>query len=71
MTIPTVGPGSIRIEQDGPDRFLLLHGLRVAKRGRVRRTKKWIPIVPWVASVIEDTHNSVIIRYARDKVGTA
>ena len=73
MTIPTVGPGSIRIEQDGADRFLLLHGLRVAKRGRVgtRRTKKWIPIVPWVASVIEDTHNSVIIRYARDKVGTA
>ena len=71
MTIPTVGPGSIRIEQDGPDRFLLLHGLRVAKRGRVSRTKKWIPIVPWVASVIEDTHNSVIIRYARDKVGTA
>jgi len=73
MTIPTVEPGSISIEQDGADLFLLLHGMRVAKRGRpgTRRAKKWIPIVPWIASVIDETDNSVIIRYARDKAGRA
>ena len=32
--IPTVPAGSIKTEQDGDDLFLLLHGVRVAKRGR-------------------------------------
>jgi hypothetical protein len=36
-----------------------------------KRAKKWIPIVPCVASVIDETDDSVIIRYARDKAGRA
>jgi hypothetical protein len=32
--IPTVPPGSIKTEQEGDDVFLLLHGKRIAKRGR-------------------------------------
>jgi len=71
--IPTVPPGSIATEQDGDVVFLLLHGKRVAKRGRSRtlRAKKWIPIVPWIDSISDATDSSVIIRYARDKVGRA
>jgi hypothetical protein len=71
--IPTVPPGSIATEQDGDDVFLLLNGMRVAKRGRAgtRKAKKWIPIVPWIASVVDETDSSVIIRYARDKIGRA
>jgi hypothetical protein len=71
--IPTVPPGSIATEQDGDDLFLLLYGKRVAKRvrSRTRKAKKWVPIVPWIDSVSEETDSSVIIRYARDKVGTA
>ena len=63
--IPTVPPGSIATEQEGNDVFLLLHGKRVAKRGRssTRKAKKWIPIVPWIASIFDETDSSVIIRY--------
>jgi len=70
---PTVRGGSITTEQDGDDLFLLLHGKRVAKRGRpgTRKAKKWIPIVSWIDSVVDDTDLSVIIRYARDKAGRA
>jgi hypothetical protein len=52
---------------------LLLHGKRVAKRGRsrTRKVKRWIPIVPWIDSVSDETESSVIIRYARDKIGRA
>jgi hypothetical protein len=71
--IPTVPVGSINTEQDGDDLFLLLHGVRVAKRGRpgTRKAKKWIPIVSWIDSVVDDSETSVIIRYARDKTGRA
>jgi len=71
--IPTEPPGSIATEQDGDDVFLLLHGKRVAKRGRseTRKAKKWIPIVPWIDSISDETDSSVIIRYARDKIGSA
>ena len=71
--IPTVRGGSIATEQDGDVLFLLLHGKRVAKRGRpgTRKAKKWIPIVSWIDSVVDETNSSVIIRYARDKAGTA
>jgi hypothetical protein len=71
--IPTVPVGSIKTEQDGDDLFLLLPGLRVAKRGRpgTRKAKKWIPIVSWIDSVVDETDSSVIIRYAREKAGTA
>ena len=71
--IPTVPAGSIKTEQDGDDLFLLLHGVRVARRGRsgTRKAKKWIPIVSWIDSVVDETNSSVIIRYARDKAGTA
>ena len=71
--IPTVPPGSIKTEQDGDDVFLLLHGKRIAKRGRhgTRKAKKWIPIVSWIDSVVDETDSSVIIRYARDKAGRA
>ena len=57
------GPGSIATEQDGDDLFLLLHGKRVAKRGRpgTRKASKWIPIVSWIDSVVDDTETSVII----------
>jgi hypothetical protein len=57
----------------GDDVFLLLHGKRVAKRGRSRtpKVKRWIPIVPWIDSVSDETESSVIIRYARDKIGRA
>jgi hypothetical protein len=53
--IPTVPVGSIKTEQDGDD--LLLHGVRVAKRRRpgTRKAKKWIPIVSWIDSVIDET----------------
>jgi hypothetical protein len=71
--IPTVPVGSIKTEQNGDDLFLLLHGVRVAKRGRhgTRKAKKWIPIVSWIDSVVDDSESSVIIRYARDKTGRA
>ena len=62
---------SIKTEQDGDD--LLLHGVRVAKRRRpgTRKAKKWIPIVSWIDSVVDDSETSIIIRYARDKTGRA
>jgi hypothetical protein len=68
--IPTVPPGSISTEQDGDDVFLLLHGKRVAKRGRsrTRKASKWLPIVPWIDSISDETDSLVIIRYARDKL---
>jgi hypothetical protein len=71
--IPTVPPGSIETEQDGDDLFLLLHGKRIAKRGRhgTRKAKKWIPIVSWIHSVVDESDSSVVIQYARDKVGRA
>ena len=71
--IPTVPVGPIKTERDGDDTYLLLHGVRVAKRGRAgtRKAKKWIPIVSWIDSIIDDTASSVIIRYARDKTGRA
>ena len=71
--IPTIPVGSIKTEQDGDDLFLLLHGVRVARRGRpeTRKAKKWIPIVSWIDSVVDETDSSVIIRYARDKAGRA
>ena len=71
--IPTVRGGSIATEQKGDDLFLRLHGKRVAKRGRpgTRKAKKWIPIVSWIDSVVDESDSSVIIRYARDKVGRA
>jgi hypothetical protein len=71
--IPTVPPGSISMEQDGDDLFLLMHGIRIAKRKhlRTRKAKKWIPIVSWIDSVVDETDSSVIIRYARDKAGRA
>ena len=51
--IPTVPPGPISMEQDGDNLFLLMHGTRIAKRGRpgTRKAKKWIPIVSWIDSV--------------------
>ena len=51
--IPTVPPGPISMEQDGDKLFLLMHGIRIAKRGRpgTRKAKKWIPIVSWIDSV--------------------
>ena len=71
--IPTVPPGSIGMEQDSDNLFLLMHGTRIAKRGRAgtRKAKKWIPIVSWIDSVVDETDSSVIIRYARDKAGRA
>ena len=71
--IPTVPPGPISMEHDGDKLFLLMHGIRIAKRGRpgTRRAKKWIPIVAWIDSVVDETDSSVIIRYARDKAGRA
>ena len=71
--IPTVPPGPISMEQDGDKLFLLMHGIRIAKRGRpgTRAAKKWIPIVSWIDSVVDETDSSVIIRYARDKPGRA
>jgi len=71
--IPTVPPGSIKTEQDGDDVFLLLHGKRIAKRGRpgTLKAKRWIPIVSWIDSVVDDSDAAVIIRYARDKAGRA
>jgi hypothetical protein len=71
--IPPFPVGSIKTEQDGDDLFLLLHGVRVAKRGRpgTRKAKNWIPIVSWIDSVVDETDSSVIIRYARDKAGRA
>ena len=70
MWVPIfAGPGSIATEQDGDDLFLLLHGKRVAKRGRpgTRKASKWIPIVSWIDSVVDESDSSVIIRYAKDK----
>ena len=57
----------------GDKLFLLMHGIRVAKKGRpgTRAAKKWIPIVSWIDSVVDETDSSVIIRYARDKAGRA
>ena len=71
--IPALPSGSIATEQDGDDLFLLLHGKRVAKRGRpgTRKSKKWIPIVSWIESVVDESDSSVIIRYAKDKAGRA
>jgi hypothetical protein len=71
--IPTVPPGPISMEQDGDNLFLCMHGTRIAKRGRpgTRKAKKWIPIVSWIDSVVDDSESSVIIRYARDKTGRA
>ena len=71
--IPTVPPGSISMEQDGDNLFLLMHGIRIAKRGRpgTRKAKKWIPLVSWIDSVVDDSETSIIIRYARDKTGRA
>jgi hypothetical protein len=70
--IPTT-VGAISMEEDGEDLFLLMSGVRVAKRGPrgTRKAKKWIPIVPWVESVIDESDSSLIIRYAHDKVGRA
>ena len=31
--IPTVLPGPMSMEQDGDKLFLLMHGIRIAKRG--------------------------------------
>jgi hypothetical protein len=53
--------------------FLLLHGKRIAKRGRpgTPKAKRLIPIVSWIGSVVDDSDAAVIIRYARDKTGSA
>lgn len=39
VEIPTVPVGSIKTEQDGDNLFLLLHGVRIAKRGRAGTRK--------------------------------
>ena len=46
----------------------VLPSVAVPEHGRL---KKWIPIVPWIDSVVDESDSSVIIRYARDKAGRA
>jgi hypothetical protein len=47
MTEPTA-PRDLRVEEDGKDLFLIIDGVKIAKRGRpgTRRAKTWISLKP-------------------------
>jgi hypothetical protein len=60
------GLGHLKVESDGGDLFVVVDGRRIAKRGHpdTPEARTWIPIVPDVLAVVDETDSSIIIKYA-------